>query len=211
MACSEHVTGMQTNFSHTPQACDTCICGKQTHQPVPKLCEGGKATRRLGRVFVDLTGLQSVISHSGCSYIMNIIDDYSSYHWTRPLKAKSEAARELCKWLLAAENQSGKKLCYLVTDNRELRLNEVERWCAENGITHHFTVPHTSAQNGHVKRLHRTLMNKAQAMHLSCNAPLHLWDEFILISGTNLKITTKSVESMLIGYTSNAKAYRCWF
>jgi hypothetical protein len=190
MARSEHVTGMQTNFSHTLQACDTCIRGKQTHQPVPKLCEGGKATRRLGQVFVDLTGLQSVISRSGCSYIMNIIDDYSGYHWTQPLKAKSEAVRELCEWLLAVENQSDKKLCYLVTDNGELCLNEVEHWCAENGITHHFTVPHTSAQNGRVKRLHRMLMNKAQAMRLSCNAPLHLWDEFILTASYLSTLTT---------------------
>ena len=96
-------------------------------------------------------------------------------------------------------------------------------------------------------------MNKARAMRLSCNAPLNLWDKFILTSsylsnlttskaandrtphklwfGTrpslmhlheigchayvfintaNPKITAKSIECTLVGYASNAKAYRCW-
>jgi transposase InsO family protein len=198
MAQSKHITGMQVNPSHTLQACDTCIRGKQMHQPVPKMCEGGKVTRHLGQVFVDLTGPQTTISLLGCSYIMNIINDYSGYHWTRLLKAKSEAAHELFKWLLAAENQSGEKLCYLVTDNGELCSNEMNHWCAAKGITHQFTAPHTSAQNGRVERLHRTLMNKAQAMCLSCNAPLHLWDEFIL---TALYLSTLTASKVVKGQT----------
>ena len=253
MARSKTVAGMQADLSLAPQACDACIRGKQTHHPVPKLREGKKAVRRLGRIFVDLAGPQSVTARSGCSYIMNIIDDFSGYHWTRLLKTKADAARTFREWLMAVEMQSGEKLCYLVTDNGELRSNEMARWCAEKGITHNFTAPHTSAHNGRVKRLHRTLMNKARAMRLSCNAPLFMWDEFILTasylstltaskamngrtpyelwfgacpslshlreigcrayvftSGTNPKIAARSVECVLIGYSSNAKAYRCW-
>jgi transposase InsO family protein len=254
MSRSTHVTGMPTSLSTAPHTCDACIRGKQTHQPIPKSREGKKATRRLERIFVDLTGPQSVVSRAGCSYIMNIIDDFSGYHWTRLLKAKSDAARELREWLLVAENQSGERLCYLVTDNGELRSTEMTRWCAERGITHQLTAPYTSAHNGRVERLHRTLMNKARAMRLSCDAPLNLWDEFILtasylstltaskvsegrtpyelwfgnppslshlreigcrafvfIHGTNPKIAARSVEGILIGYATNAKAYRCWF
>ena len=90
-------------------------------------------------------------------------------------------------------------------------------------------------------------------MCLSCNAPLHMWDEFILTAsylstltvskvangqtpyklwfgrrpslthlceigscayvfttGTNPKITVRSIEFMLIRYASNTKAYQCW-
>ena len=36
MACTGVVTGMPTDLSLTPQACDPCIRGKQTHCPVPK-------------------------------------------------------------------------------------------------------------------------------------------------------------------------------
>ena len=202
---------------------------------------------------MNLTGPQSVAARSGCLYIMNVIDDFSGYHWTRLLKTKGEASHALREWLLVAENQSSEKLCYQVTDNGELRSNIIAQWCAEHGITHQFTAPHTSAQNSRIERLHRTLMNKARAMRLSCNAPLNLWDEFILTSsylsnlttskatngqtphklwfGTrpslmhlreigchayvfintaNPKIAAKSIECTLVGYASNAKAYRCW-
>jgi transposase InsO family protein len=180
MIRDEVVTGMKADTSLAPPACDACIRGKQTHHSMPKLREGNKAEKRLGRVYVDLTGPQSVIGRSGCSYIMNIIDDFSGYHWTRLLKAKLDASRILRERLEVAEIQSGERLCYLVTDNGELRSNEMTCWCAERGITHLFTALHTSAQNGRVERLHRTLMNKARAMRLACNAPLNLWDEFIL-------------------------------
>ena len=152
---------MQVNLNLAPQACDACIRGKQTHHPVPKLREGKRADRCLGRVFVDLTGPQSVSACSGCLYIMNIIDDYSGYHWMCLLKTKTEASSKLREWLMVAETQSGEKLCYLVTDNGELRSNEMAQWCAECGVTHQFTAPHTSAQNGCIECLHRTLMNKA--------------------------------------------------
>lgn len=91
MACGKHITDMPANFSTPPKACDACIHGKQTHHPMPKTCEGKKAMRCLERVFIDLTGPQSVTLRSGSLYIMKIIDDYTSYHWTCLLKAKSDA------------------------------------------------------------------------------------------------------------------------
>ena len=95
---------------------------------------------------------------------MNIIDDYSSYHWTHLLRAKSDAAWVLCEWLEALEIQSGERLCYLITNNGELHSHDMAHWCAEQGITHQFTAPHTSAQNSCIECLHRMLMNKARAM-----------------------------------------------
>jgi hypothetical protein len=204
MVRNDSVSGMKTDLSTVPQACDACIRGKQTHHPVPKSREGNKAEKRLGRIYVDLTGPQSVLARSGCSYVMNIIDDYSGYHWTRLLKAKSDAARVLREWLEAAEIQSGERLCYLVSDNGELRSNDMARWCAERGITHLFTAPHTSAQNGRVERLHRTLMNKARAMRLSCDAPLQMWDEFILTASYLSTLTASKA-------ANDRTPYELWF
>ena len=76
MARGELTTGMQVNLALTPQACVTCIHGKQTHHCVPNLHEGQRAERCLGYVFVDLTGPQTVSACSGCLYIMNIINNY---------------------------------------------------------------------------------------------------------------------------------------
>ena len=58
-------------------------------------------------------------------YVMNLIDDYSGYHWTWLLKAKSNSLCILCEWLSAVKVQMGEQLWYLVTDNSELHSQEV--------------------------------------------------------------------------------------
>ena len=98
MARTNVVKGMPINLSTAPPKCDHCILGKQARTSVPNLREGLKATRRLERVFVDLCGPMSVTSKSGRLYAMNIIDDYSSYVWTIPLRSKDEAAQTLQVW-----------------------------------------------------------------------------------------------------------------
>ena len=135
---------------------------------------------------------------------MNVIDDYSGYHWTWLLKAKSDTLRILHEWLTAVEIQTGEKLWYLVSDNGKPRSHETAAWCTKKGITHQFTAPHTSAQNGCVKRLHCTLMNKVRAMCLACDAPLYLWDEFIQ---TASYLSMLTVSKLLGGWTP----HELWF
>jgi hypothetical protein len=103
---------------------------------------------------------------------------------------KSDAFHTSRDWVPAVKTQSGKRLCYVITDNGELRSAEMVSWCAEKGVTHLFTAPYTSLQNGKVERLHRTLMNKSRAMRLACHAPLHMWDEFTLTSSFLSNLTT---------------------
>jgi hypothetical protein len=253
MAQNGTATGMTVDLLLAPQACDHCVLGKQACTPVPKEREGVRSTVWLERVHVDLSGPHAVMSRSGFRYVMNFVDDYSGYCWTRLLKSKSDAFPAFQAWLLAIQTQTGSSLCYLVTDNGELRSADMATWCTERGITHQFTAPHMSAQNGRVEHLHCTLMDKAHAMRLACGAPLNMWDEFILtasylttmtashalngrtpfelwfgnkpslthlreigcrcfllISGNNPKIAARSVEYVLIGYATSAKAYRCW-
>jgi hypothetical protein len=91
MARSGAAAGMTVDLSLAPQACEHCVLGKQARSPVPKEREGARATKRLEKVYVDLSGPHSVMSRSGFKYIMNFIDDHSGYNWTRLLKAKSDA------------------------------------------------------------------------------------------------------------------------
>lgn len=95
MACQKVVKGMPVDLSSSQPVCDSCILGKQTRSPVPKMWEGVKATMPLERVYVDLCGPMPVASRSGWLYSMNVIDDYSSYVWSLPLKSKSEASSVL--------------------------------------------------------------------------------------------------------------------
>jgi hypothetical protein len=204
MARKGSVEGMAIDLSSAPPKCTHCVLGKQTCSPVPKVREGPKAGTRLEKVYVDLCGPMPCVSHSGCLYAMNIIDDFSGYVWSLPLRSKGDAALVLQLWHKHVMTQSGLPLKSLITDNGELVSNSMRDWCASLGITHTVTAPYTSAQNGHAERVHRTILGKARAMRLACNAPPSMWDEFCATAAylTNFTATP----------TLNHKtAYELWF
>ena len=68
----------------------------------------------------------------------------------------------------------------------------VAGWCTQFGVAHQRTAPYTSAQNGRAERLHRTILDKARAMLISCNAPRNLWDEFCTTSAYLTNLTPSS-------------------
>ena len=204
MACKHMVEGMTINLSSSPLKCDACIRGKQMHKPVSKVQEGEKVTQPLGHVFVDLCGLIRPISFSGQLYSMNLIDNYSSYMWTIPLKSKGDAASSLQKWHCSIENQSGHCLKILVTNNGELVSKSMAEWCDQLGINHQQTAPYTSTQNGRAEHLHHTILDKVRTMMLSCSAPTTLWDEFCV---TSAYLTNLTPSSSLQGCTP----FKLWY
>jgi len=195
---------MPVNLSAIPPRCEHCILGKQAHTLVPKMWEGLKATKCLERVFVDLCGPMSSTSKSGHLYAMNIINDFSSYVWTVPLRSKGDATQALQFWHRLVENQCGERLRTFVTDNGELLSHAVTNWCSELGVEHLLTAPYTSAHNGCIERLHRTLLEKAHTMCLACNAPDFMWDEFCM---TAAYLTTLTATSSL----NRKTPFELWF
>ena len=145
------VEGMPIDLSYAPATCDHCILGKQTRSHVPRMCEGRQATKRLERVFIDLCGPMPYVSKYGHLYSMNVINDFSSYVWSLPLKSKNEAMNVLRAWHCAVENQTGEKLKIIITNNGELTSKTTSTWCVLYGIEHQTTAPYTSAQNGRVE------------------------------------------------------------
>ena len=204
MACSGRVKNINIDHSSKPSKCVHCILGKQTRSPVPPLREGPQASEPLARIFIDLCGPMSLPSHSRCSYLMNIIDDYSSFVWSFPLHSKGDSATALKHWLIAQENQTPYRLKSFVTDNGELCSAQIRQWCQQKGILHLLTAPYTSAHNGRAERLHCTLMDRARAMRSQCNSPIDMWDEFCATAAylTNFTCTT----------TNNDKTpYELWY
>lgn len=168
MAQAGMIDGMPKTFPTKPPICDDCILGKQARSPVPKKREEGKghkATRRLEKVWVDLTGQAAVSSRTGNQYVMNIVDDYSNKPWSIPMKAKSDAFNELQAWILARENETGETLWILRTGHDgELNGETHKAWYKSKGIVLETGAPYTSAHMGRVERMHRTLMGKARSM-----------------------------------------------
>ncbi len=82
MITQDLATGMTANLSMALPKCDHYILGKQVCSSIPKSHFSARSSRRLGIVSVDLTGPQDLASANGNSYIMNIVNDYSSFPWT---------------------------------------------------------------------------------------------------------------------------------
>ena len=76
------------------------------------------------------------------------------------------------KWKAQVENQTGRKIKYLRTDNGlEYRDKEFIRFCELKGITRHFTVKGTPQQNGVAERMNRTLVERDKCMRLNVRLP----------------------------------------
>lgn len=143
------------------------------------------------------------VSASGNRYILDIVDDNTSYCWAIPLANKSDAFPALMAWEHACETETNSKVGMYRSDNGELRSHAVRDWLLSRGTQHQFTAPNMSAQNGCVERLHRTLMGKARAMRSVCDIPVNRWDEFVL---TAAYLTNRTPVKSQSGHTP----YKHW-
>ena len=193
MACSHAVQGMLINASNLPFKCEHCVLGKQMRSSVLRVREGVRASKQLERIYVNLCGPMAILSHSGRLYLINIIDDFSSFMWSIPLHSKDEAAPFLKYWLTTLEVQTPYRLQSFLMDNGKLSSSQVCKWCVHQGICHLFTVPYTSAYNGRAECLHCTLFDKARSMLSACNTSANMWDEFC---ATAAHVTVMDTDSL---------------
>jgi len=108
--------GMPTDLSAIPPICEHCILGKQTKNSIPKTREGKQAETPLSIIYSDLTGLEDVPTLGGSTYIMNIIDNYSSFPWGFTLKKKSDVQQVFQDWKTQVECETGHKVGIVRTD-----------------------------------------------------------------------------------------------
>ena len=100
------------------------------------------------------------VSRSGRLYAMHIINDFSGYVWSLPLRSKGDAASVFQLWHKHVTTQTNLPLKNLVTNNGELVSKSMQEWCHSLEIDHTVTVPYTSAQNGCTKRVTVLLLHK---------------------------------------------------
>ena len=72
---------------------------------------------KLELVHTDVWDKASVPSPGGSLYFVTFIDDFSSKIWVYYLKHKSDVFEMLKKWLIEVENELGRKLKCLKSDN----------------------------------------------------------------------------------------------
>ncbi len=72
---------------------------------------------------------------------------------------------------------AGQEIKAVQIDNGKLVSSEIDTVCFELGIHICRTAPYTSAHNGRVECLHRSLMACSCTMHVGAGIPENRWDE----------------------------------
>ncbi|KAE8694724.1 hypothetical protein F3Y22_tig00110777pilonHSYRG00394 [Hibiscus syriacus] len=108
--------------------------------------------RNLDYVHSDVWGPSTISSLGGSRYYVTFIDEFSRKFWVYFLKQKSDV------------------------------FEKFELWKAEHGIKRHFTVRKTPQQNGFVKRMNRSLNDRARCLRLNAGLHKHLWAETVNIA-----------------------------
>ncbi|KAJ4713215.1 Retrovirus-related Pol polyprotein from transposon TNT 1-94 [Melia azedarach] len=119
--------------------CEHCIFGKLHRSKFPKAIHRTKGT--LDYINSDCWGPSRVESLGGHRYFVSMIDDFSRMTWVFIMKHKSEAFKNFRQWKALVENQTGKKIKRLRTDNGlEFCWSEFDEFCKNEGIARHHTV-----------------------------------------------------------------------
>ena len=115
--------------------------GKNIKNPFPE--SEHKSKEPLDSVHLDVCRPMSVYSFGGYSYCVTFIDDYSRKTWIYFPKAKSESFERFREFKTLMENQIGKKIWVLRTNEGEYTSDEFMEYCSAEGIKKEHTVPHT--------------------------------------------------------------------
>jgi hypothetical protein len=119
-------------------------------------------------------------SMGGSRYFVTFTDDFSRKLWVYFMKQKSEVFSKFKLWKAEVENQTGRKIKYLRSDNgTEYTDSRFQKFCEEQGIQRHFSVRKTPQQNGVAERVNRSLTERARCLRLNAGLSKGFWAEAI--------------------------------
>lgn len=96
---------------------------------------------------------------------MSIVDDNSRKVFIYTLKTKGEVFDKSIEFKNLAENQTGRKIKAIRSDNgKEFENKKFDEYAKENGVVLQRTIAYTPEQNGVAERFNRTIMEKVRAM-----------------------------------------------
>jgi hypothetical protein len=125
----EVVTGVpQISIEHQ-DVCRGCALGKFSKASFPS--SDTRSAGILDLVHTDVCGPMTRRSLSACEYYLTFIDDYSRKTWIYFLKAKSEVFTQFHELRALVENELGKRIKVLQSDNGgEYSLRQFVDFCA---------------------------------------------------------------------------------
>jgi hypothetical protein len=119
-----------------------------------------------------------VLSLSGYKYYQVILDDYSHFLWTFPLRLKSDTFTTLTHFFAWVSTRFRRPVRALQCDNgREFDNNASRSFFLTHGVQLRLSCPYTSAQNGRAERMIRTTTNMIRCLLFQASLPATYWAE----------------------------------
>ncbi|KMQ87616.1 retrovirus-related pol polyprotein from transposon tnt 1-94 [Lasius niger] len=149
-----------------------------TKAPFPKKSE--RQTELLEIIRTDVCGPMRVESIGKSKYFITFIDDHSRWCVVRMLKRKNETFEVFKHFKATVENQTGRRIRYLQSDNGKEYVNsKFDAFLRKNEIKRRLTVTLTPEQNGVAERKNQTLVEMARCLMIQSGLPLSFWGEAI--------------------------------
>ena len=159
--------------------CEHCVLGKAHRVRFSTGEHKKKGT--LDYIHLDLWGPAQTATRGGARYFLSLIDDYSRKLWVYVLKSKDQVFDVFKTWKALVENQTGKRVKRLRTDNGlEFCNREFNGFCAKHGIVRHRTVRSIPQQNGVAERMNRTLLERVRCMLTNAKMSKTFWGEAVV-------------------------------
>jgi hypothetical protein len=169
-------TGLPDFSIEQYDVCRGCAMGK--YAKAPFLASDSRSAGILDLIHSDVSERMSSPSLSGYLYYVLFIDDYSRKTWIYFLKTKGEVFKRFQEFKALVENQTGKKIRCLRSDNGgEYTSNDFDDYCVREGIRREMNVAYNPQQKGVAERKNRSIVGAARAMIHDQGLPLFLWAE----------------------------------
>uniref|UniRef100_A0A2N9EGT6 CCHC-type domain-containing protein n=1 Tax=Fagus sylvatica TaxID=28930 RepID=A0A2N9EGT6_FAGSY len=187
--------------------CKYCIMGKQCRVRFKTATHKTKGI--LDYVHSDIWGPVRTPSKGGAQYFMSFIDDYSRKAWVYFLKNKSEAFAKFKIWKAEVENQTGRKIKCLRTDNgTEYRDGDFLKFCEEHVDMACYIINRSPrvALDGKVAEEVWTGQEVDYSFMRIFGCPA-----YVHISGEDRsKLDPKSKKCIFLGFKKGVKGYKLW-
>ncbi|CDP17738.1 unnamed protein product [Coffea canephora] len=158
--------------------CEHCVLEKQRKVKFGTGIHNTKGI--LDYVHSDVWGPAKTPSLGGRYYFVTFIDDFSRRVWVFTMKSKDEMLKIFLKWKARVENQTGRKIKILRTDNGgEYKSDPFQKICQECGIVRHFIVRKIPQQNGVSEHMNKTLVEKVRCMLSNAGLGRKFWAEAV--------------------------------
>jgi hypothetical protein len=189
LSSSASDSGCRGSFEHL---CHACQLGR--HVRLPFLTSSSRATSIFDLIHCDVW-TSPVISISGYKYYLLILDDFSHYLWTFPIRQKSDTFPTLSHFFAWVSTQFGRTIRSIqCVNDREFYNNASRDFFLSRGIHLRMSCPYTSPQNGRAERMIRTANDVTRSLLFQASLPPHYWAE-ALTTATYLlnRLPTKAV------------------